>query len=221
MALVGVLVALVAVPAASSSAPPRVLVADFDADVSPPTASWLVDRIHEARVGADVLGYLEFHIEQGPVLDKLGLPLGIVDAIAGQSRLDVVFVGAAGHAGTTPMAARRDALAAASEWIGVVEREARATPGLVATVGRVDVQPGAGEEEDDEHEDDGDEHDGDDPHVWHDVDNAKLMTFNIAEALSEVDPGNASVYDENARRYAAVLDETDAEEAFRRQLEDL
>jgi allantoate deiminase len=101
------------------------------------------DRIHEARVGADVLGYLEFHIEQGPVLDKLGLPLGIVDAIAGQSRLDVVFVGAAGHAGTTPMAARRDALAAASEWIGVVEREARATPGLVATVGRVDVQPGA------------------------------------------------------------------------------
>jgi allantoate deiminase len=101
------------------------------------------ERMHEARAGDESIGYLEFHIEQGPVLDNLGIPLGIVDAIVGQSRLDVVFLGIAGHAGTTPMTARRDALAGASEWIGVVEREASTTPGLVATVGRVEAQPGA------------------------------------------------------------------------------
>jgi allantoate deiminase len=100
-----------------------------------------------ARIGEaaqDALGYLEFHIEQGPVLEDLGLPLGVVDAIAGQSRLDVVFEGQANHAGTTPMGLRRDALACAAEWIGAVEREALDTPGLVATVGRLDVSPGAG-----------------------------------------------------------------------------
>ena len=91
----------------------------------------------------DAIGYLEFHIEQGPVLDDLGLSLGVVDAIAGQSRCEVVFEGAANHAGTTPMAGRRDALACAAEWIGVVERDALATPGLVATVGRIDAEPGA------------------------------------------------------------------------------
>jgi allantoate deiminase len=101
------------------------------------------DQINEARVEGEAIGYLEFHIEQGPVLDILGLPLGIVEAIAGQSRLELVFNGTAGHAGTTPMDARRDALAGASEWIGVVEREARATPGLVATVGCVEARPGA------------------------------------------------------------------------------
>ena len=96
-----------------------------------------------ARAPADALGYLEFHIEQGPVLESLGLPLGIVDAIVGQSRRDVIFTGAANHAGTTPMALRRDALAGAAAWIGRVEGEAAVTPGLVATVGRVDVNPGA------------------------------------------------------------------------------
>ena len=100
-------------------------------------------RIADARASDDAMGYLEFHIEQGPVLDDLGLPLGIVDVIAGQTRCDVVFVGTAGHAGTTPMAARRDALAGAAEWIGVVEREAQTTPGLVATVGHIEAQPGA------------------------------------------------------------------------------
>ena len=100
-------------------------------------------RIDDAAAGA-AIGYLEFHIEQGPVLDTLGAPVGIVDAIAGQTRADVTFVGAAGHAGTTPMSARRDALAGAAEWIGAVEREAQSTPGLVATVGRVDATPGAG-----------------------------------------------------------------------------
>jgi allantoate deiminase len=100
-------------------------------------------RIHEARASDDTLGYLEFHIEQGPVLESLDLPLGIVETIAGQSRLDVLFEGQANHAGTTPMNLRRDALAGAAEWIGAVEREARAVPGAVATVGRVHVSPGA------------------------------------------------------------------------------
>jgi allantoate deiminase len=88
--------------------------------------------------------YLEFHIEQGPVLDNLGLPLGIVETIAGQSRLDVRFDGAANHAGVTPMSVRRDALAGAAEWISAVEREARAAEGAVATVGRLQASPGAG-----------------------------------------------------------------------------
>jgi allantoate deiminase len=88
------------------------------------------------------LGYLEFHIEQGPVLDSRGLPLGIVESIVGQTRAEVRFVGAAGHAGTTPMGERRDALAAAAEWMVALEDEANRTPGLVATVGRIGVEPG-------------------------------------------------------------------------------
>ncbi len=89
------------------------------------------------------LGYIEFHIEQGPVLESLGLALGVVEAIVGQSRVEFTFEGKAGHAGTTPMHLRQDALVAAAEWIGAVEREAIATEGLVATVGRVEVQPNA------------------------------------------------------------------------------
>jgi allantoate deiminase len=100
--------------------------------------------IIDARAVPDALGYLEFHIEQGPVLESANAPLGVVEAIAGQSRLDAVFTGAANHAGTTPMRLRRDALAGAAEWIAAVEREACATAGLVATVGRLDVSPGAG-----------------------------------------------------------------------------
>lgn len=91
-----------------------------------------------------VAGYLEFHIEQGPVLESLNLPLGVVEAFAGQSRLEVRFIGKANHAGTTPMHLRRDALAGAAEWVSQVEQTALRTPGLVATVGRLDVQPGAG-----------------------------------------------------------------------------
>lgn len=90
-----------------------------------------------------VLGYLEFHIEQGPVLDHLGLPLAAVEAIVGQSRLSITFTGVANHAGTTPMDARHDALAGAAEWMVAVENEASRTPGLVATVGVIQVQPGA------------------------------------------------------------------------------
>ncbi len=100
-------------------------------------------RIGDARASSRAIGYLEFHIEQGPVLEGLGLPLGVVDAIAGQSRADVTFTGGASHAGTTPMNARRDALAGAAEWITRVEQEARSTAGLVATVGRIEAQPGA------------------------------------------------------------------------------
>jgi allantoate deiminase len=87
--------------------------------------------------------YLEFHIEQGPVLDVLNLPLGVVDRIVGQSRVEVRFLGRAGHAGTTPMDLRSDALAAAAEWIGSIERIARETSGLVATVGHIEASPGA------------------------------------------------------------------------------
>jgi allantoate deiminase len=100
-------------------------------------------RIVEAALGPSVVGYLEFHIEQGPVLESLGLGLGVVEAIAGQSRALVQFRGTANHAGTTPMNLRRDALAGAAEWILRVEQEARSVPGLVATVGSVQVTPGA------------------------------------------------------------------------------
>ena len=74
---------------------------------------------------------------------RLGLRLGVVEAIAGQSRLEVIFLGQANHAGTTPMNLRRDALAGAAEWITAVEKEACATPGSVATVGRLHPEPGA------------------------------------------------------------------------------
>jgi allantoate deiminase len=96
-----------------------------------------------AALGDGILGYVEFHIEQGPVLEALKLPLGVVDAIAGQSRLEFTFVGRANHAGTTPMHLRYDAIAGAAEWITAVEREANQVPGLVATVGAIEAQPGA------------------------------------------------------------------------------
>jgi allantoate deiminase len=96
-----------------------------------------------AALGDGILGYVEFHIEQGPVLEALKLPLGVVDAIAGQSRLEFTFVGRANHAGTTPMHLRYDAIAGAAEWITAVEREANKVPGLVATVGAIEAQPGA------------------------------------------------------------------------------
>ena len=96
-----------------------------------------------ARLSSEAVAYLEFHIEQGPVLESLGLPLGIVDAIVGQSRLNLTFRGRANHAGTTPMILRRDALAAASEWIFRVEKLAVGEPGLVATVGSIMAEPNA------------------------------------------------------------------------------
>jgi allantoate deiminase len=100
-------------------------------------------RLPEALLPPSPLGYLEFHIEQGPVLEQLDLPLSLVDAIAGQSRFEAVFTGKAGHAGTTPADLRRDALAGAAEWIARVEHEGRSIPGLRATVGSLTVTPGA------------------------------------------------------------------------------
>ncbi|MGB9070952.1 MAG: allantoate amidohydrolase [Candidatus Acidiferrales bacterium] len=96
-----------------------------------------------ATVTGDELGYLEFHIEQGPVLEKMNRPLAVVETIAGQSRLEFVFAGSANHAGTTPMNLRRDAMAGAAEWIGAVEREAHRVVELVATVGSLAIKPGA------------------------------------------------------------------------------
>jgi allantoate deiminase len=92
---------------------------------------------------ADTRAYFEVHIEQGPVLESERLPLGVVTAIAGQSRFNLVFQGHAGHAGTTPMELRRDAAAAAAEFVLAAERIARAAPGLVATVGELNVPRGA------------------------------------------------------------------------------
>jgi len=91
----------------------------------------------------DILGYCEVHIEQGPVLEATAVPVGVVSAIAGQSRLSATFTGEAGHAGTVPMTLRRDALCAAAEFVLVVESYARTIPGLVATVGQLAIQPGA------------------------------------------------------------------------------
>lgn len=101
------------------------------------------ESIPSAQLGPRVLAYLEFHIEQGPVLEHLGLPIGVVEAIAGQSRLEVRLLGKANHAGTTPMHLRNDALAGAAEWIRSVEQEALRTEGLVATIGRIEARPGA------------------------------------------------------------------------------
>jgi allantoate deiminase len=100
-------------------------------------------EIHWAGLDDSTLGYLEFHIEQGPVLEKLGRPLGVVEAIAGQSRMEFTFLGRANHAGTTPMDLRFDAVAAAAEWITAVERNAQDVAGLVATVGAIEAKPGA------------------------------------------------------------------------------
>jgi allantoate deiminase len=92
----------------------------------------------------ELIGYAEVHIEQGPVLDDRSLAVGVVTGIAGQTRARVTFTGRAGHAGTTPMEGRRDALAAAAQWIGAAEAEALdRDPALVATVGEIAAEPGA------------------------------------------------------------------------------
>ncbi len=100
-------------------------------------------QIPRAVISENTLAYLEFHIEQGPILESLGQPLGIVEVIAGQTRMEFTFIGRANHAGTTPMNLRHDAIAAAAEWILAVESSARSHPGLVATVGQIEAKPGA------------------------------------------------------------------------------
>jgi allantoate deiminase len=100
--------------------------------------------IHDAQVGTEVLGFVEIHIEQGPVLEAENLQLAVVNGIVGQTRLSLEFTGQANHAGTTPMHLRHDALAAAAEWIAAVEAVASRTDRLAATVGRIAVEPNAG-----------------------------------------------------------------------------
>jgi allantoate deiminase len=92
----------------------------------------------------EVAGYVEVHIEQGPVLESRNQPLGVVTAINGQSFLSVEISGQAGHAGTVPMILRRDALAGSAEAVLLAEHMARDSEGeVVATIGRLDVEPGA------------------------------------------------------------------------------
>jgi allantoate deiminase len=96
-----------------------------------------------ARDGRRLLGYVEVHIEQGPVLLQEGLPLGIVTSIAGSVRLSVRVFGAAGHAGSTPMHLRHDAAAAAAEMVLAVESRCARAPALVGTVGMIAVPDGS------------------------------------------------------------------------------
>jgi len=97
-----------------------------------------------ARRRRELLAYLELHIEQGPVLEEQQLPVGVVTAIAGATRLSARLTGMAGHAGTVPMALRRDALAGAAECIGAIEEFCRTDDGgLVGTVGYIHAAPGA------------------------------------------------------------------------------
>jgi allantoate deiminase len=98
-----------------------------------------------ARIRRELLGYVELHIEQGPVLEQKNLAVGVVTAIAGATRLAAGLTGMAGHAGTVPMALRRDALAGAAECIVAIEEFCRSDKGgLVGTVGYIDAAPGAG-----------------------------------------------------------------------------
>jgi allantoate deiminase len=97
-----------------------------------------------ARARRELHGYVELHIEQGPVLEQNDLPVGVVTAIAGATRLAAHLTGMAGHAGTVPMALRRDALAGASECIVAIEEFCKTDAGgLVGTVGYIDAMPGA------------------------------------------------------------------------------
>jgi allantoate deiminase len=100
-------------------------------------------ELNQAALTGSAGAYLEFHIEQGPVLESIPSPLGVVTGIVGQSRTIVTFGGKASHAGTTPMAVRQDALCGAAEWITCVETQGRATDGLVATIGSIEALPGA------------------------------------------------------------------------------
>ncbi|TQU16718.1 Zn-dependent hydrolase, partial [Xanthomonas perforans] len=128
--------------------PARLAVTDAaGVTVASALAAWNLDIAHvqhAARAPGSVLAYLETHIEQGPVLEAEGLPLGIVSAIAAQRRFALRFEGRAGHAGTTSMALRRDALSAAAEALLAIERIARVgSSDLVATVGTLQMAPGA------------------------------------------------------------------------------
>jgi acetylornithine deacetylase/succinyl-diaminopimelate desuccinylase-like protein len=129
----GALGVVAAIEAAERLPSASLAVVAFRAEESGPMGSRQLTSFPEA--------YVELHIEQGPVLERLGEPLGIVTAIAGQARGAVTFTGRADHAGTTPMDARDDALVAAAEFILRVRTCARG--GAVATVGEIEVVPNA------------------------------------------------------------------------------
>ncbi len=101
-------------------------------------------QLSAAILAHDTFAYLEFHIEQGPVLESENASLGVVEALVGQTRMEFIFTGQANHAGTTPMHLRHDAMAATADWVVAVESYAALHDGLVATVGKLDVSPGAG-----------------------------------------------------------------------------
>lgn len=128
----------------------RAVIGDLDPDlvarIEPAIREFGGDpaELDGARLSSDTAEYLEFHIEQGPVLEHADLSLGVATAIAGQSRLMFHFEGKASHAGTTPMSLRRDALSGAAEWILSVERLANRVERLVATVGQLETPSGAG-----------------------------------------------------------------------------
>ena len=107
------------------------------------TEGWNDDADDIHYEPGSVRGYVELHIEQGPVLEHAGEPACVVSSIAGQSRIHVEITGRAGHAGTTPMTLRQDALAAAAECVLATEAIARENTPLVATVGSFDIHPGA------------------------------------------------------------------------------
>jgi N-carbamoyl-L-amino-acid hydrolase len=104
-----------------------------------------MDALHARRDPASIHGYLELHVEQGPVLDGLGVPVGIVEEITGVRKWAVRLLGNADHAGTTPMGLRRDAFLGLAEFAGEIGRilEEHGGENSVATVGRVDLTPGA------------------------------------------------------------------------------
>ncbi len=108
-------------------------------------AGFAPERMESCRYDpSQVLGYVEAHIEQGPVLEAEGLPVGVVTAIAVGTRHRLTVQGKAGHAGTVPMGGRRDALMTAAEMLSALERRAgEGGDGVVATTGRLEVSPGA------------------------------------------------------------------------------
>jgi len=100
--------------------------------------------VHDLRWGSgDVAAYLELHIEQGPLLERRGVPIGVVTGIAGIHRLVAEFDGRPDHAGTTPMDLRRDAACAAAEAVLAVEGLPGRDTDAVATTGRLTIVPGA------------------------------------------------------------------------------
>ena len=128
----------------------RALVGTLDqqaiAVISPALRDFGLDptKISDAKLKTPPIGFLEFHIEQGPILEHVNESVGLVDAIVGQTRATAKFSGSANHAGTTPMHLRQDALTAAAQWITVVEHIACTTPNLVATNGKIETQPNVG-----------------------------------------------------------------------------